>query len=184
MTMASANHETLLVEERAVFASDFDSPIPRVRGGHGSPCVGAVSAFGTGFDGKVYRLAETILAIPTVFNRGVVRRFHARIKKQHPGFQRAMDLVATPIGGRETATQVCFGDGDGDGCRCPRYRSTNWRTRIRAGCGGLVKGRTVALPSFRRVACDDRNLRSALRSNRDARGWLFLRLSGGLRWAG
>jgi hypothetical protein len=111
-----ADDETLFVQERSVFASDLNSPIPGVLSTHGPATVGAVSASRAGLNAKLHRLAQAIVAIPAMFNRGAVRGVHTRIEKEQSWCDRAAYLVAPPISGRQTATELRLGDRDADGC--------------------------------------------------------------------
>ena len=99
-SVGSANDETLFVQEGPVFGSELNPPISRVFSGHRLTGVRAVPTFRTGPNAKLHRLSQAILAIPTMFNRGVLRGLHARVEKQLSWRDRADDRVATPISGR------------------------------------------------------------------------------------
>src|SRR5262249_60630122 len=100
---------------------------------------------------KLHRLAQAIVAIPTMFNNGVVRGLHPRVEKQQSWFDRSAYLIATPISGRQTPTEVRLFDRDDDGCR--DYR-----------CTTLSRCRTATLRRYGSAA--GRSRTAAARGNR------------------
>src|SRR5262245_37050851 len=105
------------MQDGSVFGSDLYSPIPCVFSTHRASAEGAVSVPRIGLNAKLHRLAQAIIAIPAMLNRGAVGGVHARVEKQQSWCDRAAYLVATPISGRQPPTEQRFGDRDDDRCR-------------------------------------------------------------------
>src|SRR6266576_3488491 len=82
VSVGSANDETLFVQKGSVFGSELHSPVSCVFSGDRLTGVRAVPTSRTGPNAKLHRLSQAILAIPTMFNRRVLRGLHARVEKQ------------------------------------------------------------------------------------------------------
>src|SRR6185503_14818286 len=85
--------EPLLVEQGAVEASDFHSPVAI---GHGLPAVGTITLRRISSNRKLHGLTQRVSVIPAMHDRGITRRFDARVEDDRSWPHRTADRIAAP----------------------------------------------------------------------------------------
>src|SRR6185436_960229 len=91
---ALSDCEALLVQQLAVHAADFHSPVPDTV--NRLPAVGAITLCRVGMNWQLHGLLQCVSAIPAMHDCGIARGSDTRIKNEPPLRHRVACRIASP----------------------------------------------------------------------------------------